>query len=128
MVLSLLGATLAISLATSLLIVRLFRNPIRAILDRVVADAIAAAWQRYLSLAIVVVGISGGVQIWKIEQYLNPPKDQAPLELTGERWVLEVYRTVIGTAQSITWMLLVFFVFALIAYVLVRNAERKQAS
>lgn len=36
--------------------------------------------------------------------------------------MLEIYRTVIEALQSIAWMLLVFFVFALIAYVIVRIA------
>ena len=39
--------------------------------------------------------------------------------------MLELYRTVIDTLQGIAWMLLVFFVFALIAYVIVRLAEIK---
>jgi hypothetical protein len=46
--------------------------------------------------------------------------------LNAERWVLEVYRTGIGTLQSVAWMLLVFFVFALIAYVIVRGMEAKR--
>jgi hypothetical protein len=92
---------------------------------RIVADELGEAWVRYLTLAVVVIGVSGGVQVWNLEKYLNPAKDQAPLVLNGDRWVLEIYRTVIGTAQAVTWMLLVFFVFALIAFVLVRNAERK---
>ncbi len=35
--------------------------------------------------------------------------------LTGDRWTFEVFRTVIGTLQSLAWLLLVFFGFALIA-------------
>jgi len=38
-----------------------------------------------------------------------------------------VYRTVIGTASGVAWMLLVFFVFALIAYVIVRVFESRKA-
>jgi hypothetical protein len=78
-------------------------------------------------VAIVVVGVSGGVRPWDYEKYITPMKDQPVLVLNSDRWVLELYRTVIGTAQSITWMLLVFFVFALIAYVLLRGAELRQA-
>ena len=35
--------------------------------------------------------------------------------------MLEIYRTIIETLQSIAWMLLVVFVATLIAYVLVRR-------
>ena len=43
--------------------------------------------------------------------------------LNFDRWIFEIYRTVILTLQSIAWMLLVFFVIALIAYVIFRIAE-----
>ena len=86
MIITLLAVTFVIALAVSLLIAALFRAPVRAIMRRIVADELGEAWVRYLTLAIVVIGVSGGVQVW---------------------------------------MLLVFFVFALIAFVLVRNAERK---
>lgn len=127
MIVTLLAVTFVIALAVSLFLAALFRKPARAIMQRIVADDLGDAWVRYLSLAIVVIGVSGGVQVWNLEKYLNPAKDQPPLVLNGDRWVLEIYRTIIGTAQAITWMLLIFFVFALIAFVLVRNAERRQA-
>lgn len=80
--------------------------------------------------AIYVVGISGGVRIWDLEKYITPAKTgDALLELTSDRWVLEIYRTIIGTLESNAWMLLVFFVFALLAYVIVKGLElRKQQS
>jgi hypothetical protein len=46
--------------------------------------------------------------------------------LDADRWTLEVYRTIIGTLQSIAWMLLVFFVAALIAYVVMRGFELRR--
>jgi hypothetical protein len=39
---------------------------------------------------------------------------------------LELYRTVIGTLQAVAWMLLVFFVFALVAYVVVQGFEQRR--
>ena len=66
--------------------------------------------------------------MWDLERYINPGRydDKARiLELTQDRWVLEVYRTIIETLQGIAWMLLVFFVFALIAYVIVRVFESR---
>ena len=47
------------------------------------------------------------------------------LVLNSERWTLEVYRTIIETLQSLAWMYLVVFIFALIAYVIVRGFELK---
>lgn len=120
----LLLVTFLIALVTSVAVVRLFRGPIQAILDRVVSSELSGAWRRYLDFAVVVVGVSGGVRIWELEKYITARTDDGvPIVLNSDRWVLEVYRTLIGTLQSAAWLLLVFFVFALIAYVIIRGFE-----
>lgn len=128
MFLTLLLVTFVISLLVSFLVARLFQRPIQQILARLVPEDLTGAWQRYLTFAIYVVGISGGVRIWSLEQYILPRHDQPALVLTGDRWTFEVFRTVIGTLQSLAWLLLVFFVFALIAYVVVRGLEARRGA
>lgn len=124
MFLQLLIVTFAISLAACFVAERLFSRPITAILKRIIGEELNAAWQRYIRFAIYVVGISGGVRIWDLEKYITPRQAETePIVLNAERWTLEVYRTVIGTLQSLAWMLLVFFVFALVAYVVIRGFE-----
>ena len=78
--------------------------------------------------AIYVVGISSGVQIPELEQYVTKPlpRDAQIVELTRDRWILEVYRTIINVLQGIAEVLLVFFVIALIAFVLVRIFELRR--
>ena len=127
MFVTLLIVTFVIALATSLVVVRVFRTPIRTILNRVVSPELSGAWHRYLSFAIVVVGVSGGVRIWELEKYITARvHDEVPIVLNSDRWILEVYRTLIGTLQSTAWLLLVFFVFALIAYVIMRGFELRR--
>lgn len=127
MFISLLVVTFLIALAVSGFIVFLFSKPVRRIMQRIVPDDISAAWVRYLTFAIFVVGVGGGVRINQIERYVTPrDKDMGVLALTPERWVIEVYSTVIGTLGATAWMLLVFFVFALLAYVVVRAFETKR--
>ncbi len=124
MFLTLLGVTFVIALISSAVAAQLFDKSIRAILDRVVAEELSAAWHRYVRFAIYVVGISGGVRIWDLEKYITPrTKDQPLIVLNSDRWVLEVYRTIIGTLQSVAWMLLLFFAVALIAFVIVQSLE-----
>jgi hypothetical protein len=131
MFLSLLVVTFLISLAVSTLVAVLFRPALNRILERILADAIFSAWARYLIFAVYVVGISSGVRIWDLEKYISPRpvagQEMGPLILNTERWVLEVYRTVIGTLQGIAWLLLVFFVFALIGFIIVRLAEMRSS-
>ena len=127
MFITLLIVTLLIALATSLLVIRLFDRLIRKILDRVVSTELSEAWNRYLRFAVVVVGVSGGVRIWSLEKYITARTDDGePIVLNADRWILEVYRTLIGTLQSVAWILLVFFVFALIAYVIMRGFELRR--
>jgi hypothetical protein len=127
MFVSLLIVTFVVAALTSFLITRLFGRSIARILSRIVTEELSSAWTRYLTFAIYVVGISGGVRIWDLEKYISPRgKDAEILVLNADRWTLEVYRTVIGTLQGVAWMLLIFFLFALVAYVVVRGRESKQ--
>ncbi len=127
MILTLLFVTFVIAVGVSFGVTRFFNQPIAAILRRIVSDELGGAWQRYVSFAIYVVGISGGVRVWELEKYITArDKGNEPVVLNADRWTLEVYRTVIETLQSIAWMLLVFFVAALIAYVLVRGFELRR--
>lgn len=126
---TLLPVTFVVAVAVSIAMALVLARPIKGILDRIVADAISVAWLRYLNFAILVVGVSAGVRIYALEKYITPlrdDKDATINELTRDRWLLELYRTVIETLQGIAWLLLVFFAFALIAYVIVRSSELKQ--
>lgn len=127
MFLTLLLVTFLIALATSTLVASLFSQPVKKILDRLVSEELGATWKRYILFAIYVVGISGGVRVWDLERYITPrAKEDMPIVLNSDRWVLEVYKTVVGTLQSVAWMLLVFFLFALLAYVVVRGFELRR--
>jgi uncharacterized membrane protein (DUF485 family) len=128
MFITLLAATFVIAFVVSTIVVLFFNKPLDNILDRIISDQISKAWSKYLKFAIYVTGISSGVRIWNLEKYITKPqyyKEAEIVQLTTERWVLEIYRTIIETLQGIAWMLLVFFVVALVAYVIVRIFEMK---
>jgi len=126
MVLSLLLVTFLIAVTVSFGVAMLFRGSLRTILNRILSPELAGAWNRYITFAIYVVGISGGVRIWEIEKYITPrTENEAPIVLNSDRWLLESYRTVIATLQSTAWMLLVVFAVTLIAVVIVRGQEMK---
>lgn len=130
---SLLIATFLIAAITASLVVKIFNRPVKTILERIINDSISSAWHRYITFAAFVVGISGGVRIYALERYIMPMavpgSDTPPMvpELNAERWTLEIYRTIIDCLQSMAWMYLVVFLFALVAYVIVRIAERKKS-
>ncbi len=131
MFITLLTVTFLLSAAVSMIVVWMFSKPINTILNRIIADEISKAWVKYLKFAIYVVGISSGVRIWALEKYINPSEfseESKAIALTTDRWVLEVYRTIIETLQGIAWLLLVFFIFALIAYVIVKIFDNRKLS
>ena len=123
---TLLLVTFVIATLVSVAVVKFFDGSISKILVRIVSDELAEAWVRYIRFAAYVVGVSGGVRIYSLEQYVSARyEDVRILELTAETWTLEVYRTLIGTLQSLAWLLLVVFVVALFAFVIVRAFELK---
>lgn len=126
MVVTLLLTTFVIAFVVASIVVFVFADPIKRIMNRVVPADVSPAWIRYLKFALYVVGISGGVRVWDFEKYLTPVAPYRNIiEPTANRWMLEIYQTVIGTLQSAAMVLLVFFVFALIAVVIVRVFEAR---
>jgi hypothetical protein len=104
-----------------------FSKPADQILKRIIADEISAAWHRYIIFALFVVGVSSGVRVWDLEKYITNQQfgNAEIVQLTSDRWILEVYRTIIETLQGLAWVLLVFFVVALFAYLVVRIFEHR---
>jgi hypothetical protein len=126
MFITLLVVTFLVSLLVCSIVVGIFTKPMGSILGRVISDEISQAWLRYLKFAIYVVGISSGVRVWDLEKYITPVAGKETIPLTHDRWVLEVYRSIIGSLEGPAWLLLVFFVFALIAFVIVRAFELRR--
>lgn len=123
MFLTLLLVTFGIALLLSVVVARVFDGSVQKILGRLVSAELGPTWARYVRFAIIVVGVSGGVRIHALERYLSARAEDQPLVLNADRWALEVYGTVIGTLQSIAWMLLVFFLIALVGFVIMRGFE-----
>lgn len=118
-----------IATLTSVIIIYMFSKSINKIMERIINDPINTTWAKYTKFAGLVVGISSGIRIYEMEKYINPityATDKATiLELTTERWFLEIFRTLIETVQGLAWMFFVFFVISLLAYVVVRVSELK---
>jgi hypothetical protein len=129
-----LGSIFLVSILVSYIIAKVFNLPIKKILERIINDPISDAWRKYLIFAIYITGISSGVRIWEIERYFgfseyldqNGRTVEKAVQLTSERWTLEILRTIIESLRGISIMLLVFFIFALIAFVITRAIESRQ--
>lgn len=122
-----------IAALTSAIIIWMFSKSINNIMERIINDAINVTWAKYTKFAGLVVGISSGIRIYEMEKYITPityynnAEKSTILELTTERWFLEIFRTLVETVQGLAWMFFVFFVISLLAYVVVRVSELKYA-
>jgi hypothetical protein len=66
MFITLLAVTFGIAVLVTFIVAKVFQRSITSILRRIFIHEISAAWHRYMTFAIYVVGISGGVRIWEL--------------------------------------------------------------
>ncbi len=128
----LLIATLVTAIIVAALVITAFQKPVQMIFNKILGDELATAYRKFITFALFVVGVSSGVQVWKLERYLeplvtspDPEKAEAVITLTTERWGYEIYSAVIGTLGGLAWALLIFFVIALILVAVTRRRETK---
>ena len=121
----LLVVTFTLAVAASFIVARMFNQPLAGIIARLIPDELSLAWHRYILFGLYLIGVNGGVRIWEFEKYVLPiGATHDTLVLTPDRWALEVYRTLMGTLQSDAGVLLLLFILALFAYLIVRAKER----
>ncbi len=123
---SLLLTTFLMAVVVSLIVIFAFRKSIKTIFMRIIGEDIAIVWEKFLVFALLVVGIASGVNIRMLERFIAPATEQNPTpELTTESWVLELFRTMLNSLGGLAWALLIFFLVALITYVIVKGREKK---
>ncbi len=98
----LLKITFILSVIVSDIIIKLFKNPVKSILNRILSDSISTVWLKYLYFSNLIMGVSNGVRIWDLEKYITAHHiDTQIVELNSDRWILEIYRTIIGSLKGI---------------------------
>ena len=125
---TLLFILLGVSAVTTIPVVLFFKKYIKAILKRLIGDPLYKSWERFITFALFVVGISSTVNPHRLEKYvLKSRTDQIITELSPEAWFLEIYQTFLTVLSSLAFSLMSFFTVALIAYIIVRGLELKKA-
>ena len=117
-------ASFLLALALSVTIAWISREAIDAVLRRFVADSVVRrGFEKYIRFAIVVLGISGGTRVKPLQEYISAAEyNKAALQaaLTQEFWAIELYRTVLGTLESVAGLLLLCIFLTLIAPAVLR--------
>ncbi len=131
MFVSLFVVSFLVALALSAAIAWISREAINSILRRFVADTVVrAGFEKYVMFAMVVAGMGGGVQVRTLQEYISASTaTKAALEagVTQEFWVMELYRTVMGTLEGVAGVLLVCIALALIAPLVFPKLKRERA-
>ncbi len=123
----LLLSTFVAGFLVAVIVTMFFKKPISKIIKRLIDDEIYESWVKYMIFAIYVVSISSGVNLWKIERYINPVDKDSPIyQITSSALFFEIYRSLINSLTSLAWLLLVFYIIALITFVIKRIFENKK--
>ena len=89
--------TFSLAAIVSFIVVKIFNPYISAIFERIIQDKISGAWHKYIQFAAYITGISGGVNIYRIDDYIT---ENSKIQFNLARWLLEVYRTGISALQK----------------------------
>ena len=117
----LLAATFMASLLVCAMTVVLFLPPIARILKTRLSAQATLLWTRALLFAVCVTGVSVGTRVWDLERYM-----QAPRPISTDQLSLEVYKTVIATAEAnVAVVLLVSLGVGVVALMKRREAPEK---
>ena len=116
--------TLVVALIVSYIIAKASSYPIENVLNHFFASHLSAAFAKYLQLAIVLVGVCAGTRARALQDYISAPdyNKRVMLEqLTQEFWVMELYRTVVGTLEGILWLMFLFALVVIVAVAIMRK-------
>jgi hypothetical protein len=130
MFVALLIVTFLLALVISLGIAWVFTKPLELVLQRLVKTELTSAWSRYLRFTMIVIGVSSGTRIQPLERYINAPswtKETLKAGLTQEYWAAELYHTVSDSIVGIAWLLLLFVVIGIIAFIMLGKKTQQQA-
>ncbi|HJZ65135.1 MAG TPA: hypothetical protein VKD70_12505 [Candidatus Acidoferrum sp.] len=123
-------ASLAAAVGISWLLAWLFKIPVENLLRYLVERDVAEAWTKYVFFLLLVVGVASGTRIRLLEEYLAAPSwNQTAIQsqMTQAFWVLEMYRTVLGSVEGIAWMLVLLALVGFGAYFVVRKNKAHEA-
>ena len=116
--------TLAVALGVSFIIAKAANHPIESVLHHFFAAHLSTPFAKYLQLSIILVGVCAGARVRALQDYISAPdynKAAMLQQLTQEFWVMELYRTVIGTFEGILWLIFLFALTVIVAVAIMRK-------
>ena len=104
----------------------IFRRMTENVLSRYLADNVSQATAKYLQIAILLAGVSGGARIQLLKDYLNTPAYNAEAlnaQMKPALWSLAMYNTATDSLLGILWLMILFAFLASVAVAFIRRSK-----
>jgi uncharacterized membrane protein len=104
----------------------IFRRMTENVLSRHLADNVSHATAKYLQIAILLAGVSGGARIQLLKDYLNTPAynmEALHVQMTPALWSLAMYNTATDALMGILWLMMLFAFLATVGVAFIRRSK-----
>jgi hypothetical protein len=104
----------------------IFRRMTETVLARYLADNVSRAAAKYLQIAILLAGVSGGARIQLLRDYLNTPAyniDALNAQMKPALWTMAMYNTATDSLLGILWLMILFAFVATVAVAFIRRSK-----
>jgi len=104
----------------------IFRRMTETVLARYLADSVSRATAKYLQIAILLAGVSGGARIQLLRDYLNTPAynmDALNAQMKPALWTMAMYNTGTDSLLGILWLMILFAFVATVAVAFIRRSK-----
>jgi hypothetical protein len=104
----------------------IFRRMTETVLARYLADSVSRATAKYLQIAILLAGVSGGARIQLLRDYLNTPAynmDALNAQMKPALWTMAMYNSATDSLLGILWLMILFAFVATVAVAFIRRSK-----
>jgi hypothetical protein len=104
----------------------IFRRMTETVLARYLADSVSHATAKYLQIAILLAGVSGGARIQLLRDYLNTPAynmDALNAQMKPALWTMAMYNTATDSLLGILWLMILFAFVATVAVAFIQRSK-----
>ena len=104
----------------------IFRRMTENVLSRYLAETVSHATAKYLQIAILLAGVSGGTRIQLLKDYLNTPAyntEALNAQMKPALWSLALYNTATDSLMGILWLMILFAFLATVAVAFIRRSK-----
>jgi len=104
----------------------IFRRMTETVLSRYLAENVSRATAKYLQIAILLAGVSGGARIQLLKDYLSTPAynlEALNAQMKPALWFLALYNTATDSLLGILWLMMLFAFLATVAVAFIRRSK-----